>query len=690
MESAASSFLSRIERVSAPEREQLIASTAHALTGAPQLETLLGELSSRGRYEVQIAIRMATIAHDTEYLRTMLDSPDQDVLARSLTAWIHLGLRPQEVVDRVFRMSRHTRTSVYRAVRRGSRIGLAERLFPVVREHFGDAEAARILPACSSKLVAAQLPSLAYVVSNWTCLSRRHPTVFLDFMEAEGAAAAETQWPALWSRMAPGLCGTGTRFPDQVLSLTKKAVAFTPVDALRPISAALARFDADRVAEIFLDPSGNGHGLGGRALWRALTHLPDDRFAAVCLADSAHHGAQRLRAVAPERRAAIFEKMAPKTQNPSLSDVEAVSVLPEGQRVELIRSWLGRKDIEGNPAVRSALEAQLPWSEAEPLLLAATAAEAEDERARAYTVYLAAAAATRDPAVVGHVLTTLTRLHSEPYSVRQAASGALARIHPRMFAPPVLPLLLQMMSDATLARDVSEDSLRNFADLTRELLAWGVHTESLDHTEAALRGAALLTPRAVRLDFSDLGRTLPADAEGALFEVLSTQFADEARRGSFGTALDLADGLGKRTWPIGRLQRLIFSACGSTDERTARHAIELAMSNPSTRDDIGHALLDKDPSTIVIRQCGDGSATTAPTCSTECSPETAPAVSSTPMRVTSRCSIRGSAGGRPASKTSTPPPSSNTRPTRRFRCRTVSRQPCTSPICHGHINTRQL
>lgn len=108
MESAASSFLSRIERVSAPEREQLIASTAHALTGAPQLETLLGELSSRGRYEVQIAIRMATIAHDTEYLRTMLDSPDQDVLARSLTAWIHLGLRPQEVVDRVFRMSRHT------------------------------------------------------------------------------------------------------------------------------------------------------------------------------------------------------------------------------------------------------------------------------------------------------------------------------------------------------------------------------------------------------------------------------------------------------------------------------------------------------------------------------------------------------------------------------------------------------
>lgn len=169
-----------------------------------------------------------------------------------------------------------------------------------------------------------------------------------------------------------------------------------------------------------------------------------------------------------------------------------------------------------------------------------------------------------------------------------------------MFAPPVLPLLLQMMSDATLARDVSEDSLRNFADLTRELLAWGVHTQSLDHTEAALRGAALLTPRAVRLDFSDLGRTLPADAENALFEVLSTQFADEARRGSFGTALDLAEGLGKRAWPIGRLQRLIFSACGSTDERTARHAIELAMSNPSTRDDIGHALLSKDPSTVVI------------------------------------------------------------------------------------------
>lgn len=82
--------------------------------------------------------------------------------------------------------------------------------------------------------------------------------------------------------------------------------------------------------------------------------------------------------------------------------------------------------------------------------------------------------------------------------------------------------------------------------------------------------------------------------------MLSTQFADEARRGSFGTALDLADGLGKRAWPIGRLQRLIFSACGSTDERTARHAIELAMSNPSTRDDIGHALLSKDPSTVVI------------------------------------------------------------------------------------------
>ncbi|KAA0022027.1 hypothetical protein [Antrihabitans cavernicola] len=603
MESAATALLSHVERISAPARERELALTAHSAAGTPELDALLSELSSRGRYEVNIAIGMARVAGTAEYLRAMLDSHDQEVLARSIAAWLHLDLEPQAILDRLPRLSYRTRNTLYRSLRHGNRQAAADLLLPEVRKQFGDTEAARVLPACSSEIVATELPTLDYAIGSWTTISRRHTEVFLDHVDVLAKTTLESDWARLWARVAPALRWASLEFPDRVLHLMRQAVVYTPVTQMRAVAAHLARFNPDGVADVVVDPSGHGTGLVGRQLWKALRPLPDDRLASVSRAYPTQYKRAFLASLPPTPRNAVFDAIHSDPNWPADStQVSVLDVLPPAERITHARKYLARENISESPDIQFALAARLPWKEAGPTLLEATYLHDPESRGFAYPVYITIAAATRKPDVVYEMLGHLARLKSERDSTRREALRSLADISPHLYSLGSLSHLVEIVRGAVGARDCSTQSRREATRLASRLLVWGDQSGQSGHIDAAINCLRALSHSADEIDFDDFDRNLPKDAEQSVFEALATRIAQEGRHEEYNTALSLSEGLGKRAWNIPSLELAVLNACNAHDNDVARRAIALTLANRASRDRNGEAILRRDPSTIAIAE----------------------------------------------------------------------------------------
>ncbi|WP_378732416.1 hypothetical protein [Nocardia brasiliensis] len=133
---------------------------------------------------------LAAIAGDRGHLVGQLDSAGQEFVSRAVVALVRIGVAPEVLVERLPRMAHRTRRVLYRALGRGRDSSLSDALLPGVRQHFGDAEAARVLPYYSTGLVTEQLPELAYAAPNWQTLSRKHTDVVLSYLEDLAAAVA--------------------------------------------------------------------------------------------------------------------------------------------------------------------------------------------------------------------------------------------------------------------------------------------------------------------------------------------------------------------------------------------------------------------------------------------------------------------------------------------------------------------
>lgn len=70
-----------------------------------------------------------------------------------------------------------------------------------LRAEWGDTEAARLLPACSTPFVSRWLPGLVHAVDDWRRLARRHPDPVLDHAEAALADRADGQQREDWWRL---------------------------------------------------------------------------------------------------------------------------------------------------------------------------------------------------------------------------------------------------------------------------------------------------------------------------------------------------------------------------------------------------------------------------------------------------------------------------------------------------------
>ncbi|MFI6956269.1 HEAT repeat domain-containing protein [Nocardia sp. NPDC050408] len=603
----ATKLLRDIEPLTAAERQHAIAAGALRLAGRPELWQLLAELAGRGYYERIIAIRMAAVVADVavvadhEHLLAELDSGGPEFGTRAVVGLVRTGVDPEVLIERLPRMSQRIRRTMYRALGYGQRSQLADPLLPQVRRWFGDAEAARVLPNCSPPVVAKYLPELDYAVENWAALGRRHIDAVLDHVEGLAAEAGESDWPNLWRWIAAGSVPAAQRHPDRLLALATRAVRYTSIYELSSAAGQLARHDPARVAELILDPTANGTGLSGTALWRALGGLPDDRLVALGTVYSGYQRDRFLRALPLARRTIVVRQVFARTGvDPDQVPMTALDALPHQERTALARELLDRPGGADVRAVRERLIARLPWNEAEPILAEAIRRSTADERAQAYPLFIMAAAGTRDPAVVATMLESLRRLRNEQDPVRYTALQAVNNLPPSLLRAEHLTVLEQLGTEALQARDCSYPTRTTISGLARTLLRRGVEIDDPSFTDTALRLIESLATHAVFPDLNDLDRSLPHGTEQRIFAALRRRIDNDAARDQWRLTLDLADGLNKRSWKIPALQQLLIRACGARDDQVVRRAVRLALSNPSTRDQTLTTLLNRDRSLITL------------------------------------------------------------------------------------------
>lgn len=578
-------------------RQRLLAQRARELTGTPELDALLRDLHGRGEFERRVALHLAYVARHREYIEQCLSAEQTSVVRQAIGAAIRLDLPAEVFLARLPHLPTALRQVLYGTVRRRQRGALAERLLPVVRETFGAHEAASLLPVCSSAVVAAALPDLEHAITNWGALGRSHPAVLLDFVTAELAAVAPVWWPDVWRRFGGAVAGAAVSEPDRVLDLLERLVPHVPLPwQIHRVIGSLARHAPERVARMLADPRRTGHLPARQSLWRALAVTGDEQLIALARVPDGPSPARLLHAIAPSRRAAVFTGAFGDRPDAPL---DAVDELPSAARPAVARRLLALRQVADDPSRRLAVTARLSWADARDTLLAATRRATADERAEAYPLYLAAAAATRDPEVVGGVIAGLTRLANEQDPVRSVAITALGAIPGWLFRPDEADALVKLMVDAAQARDCSWQTQHAVRGLADALIHEGAMSRRPELVEAGLTGLEHLGRHMAWINLNGLDR-LPRGAEHQVFEALRPRITTDARRGRFEVLLALASGLRRRAWHMAPLQELLGQARSAKDDGVVRRAVELWLAPSAQRDERVERVFADDRSTITL------------------------------------------------------------------------------------------
>ncbi|MFJ3306342.1 hypothetical protein ACIPSA_25125 [Streptomyces sp. NPDC086549] len=183
MPTTAEQLVSALEPLSFPERLSLTARTARRLADDGQLTPLLADLDSRGPYARRLAALAAFVGRDAGFLAERLADPAPVVAGYALRAARVLPVPDRAVEAAYDDAPAALRHRLARLFASGGRTALAERLVPRLRAEWGDTEAARLLPACSTSFVSRELPGLAHAVDCWPRLASRHPDPVLDHAE---------------------------------------------------------------------------------------------------------------------------------------------------------------------------------------------------------------------------------------------------------------------------------------------------------------------------------------------------------------------------------------------------------------------------------------------------------------------------------------------------------------------------
>ncbi len=484
---------------------------------APDRAEVCAELVTRGHYERRLALVAAMVVRDPVGIAAAATSPQPLLRA---------GLFDRRITE----LSARDRRRTYRTLRRLDDPATADRLVREVREHFGDEEAAALLPACGPSVVRELLPDLEFAV-NLEAVARRHPDPVAARAEQRLAAARLEDRRALWDEVGPAVLSVD---PGRALDLVERF----PVDGYLPGSLTaygrLAAVDAGRVARLLR--STETYWLPS-AVVRRLVTLPDGELVPL----ARRHLAELLAALPPSRRGDFYDRAADPDDRPSRAVME---LLPAATRAREATRML--------PA-ETGFRAYLPWAEATTALAGDLRSSDADKRLRAWRQLVLAARLSREPRAVTELVERLDRVRNEQDPVRAAALNALTGLARRLTAAAA-PGLTRITTAAVGARDASPATFAALAGLAADTLRFQVD-------EPALREWALVTID--RVSGASAVPPLPrfdGVPPALVFDRLRGWVASAAEQGRPGPLLSLTRALGRGAYEVPELQDMLRAA----------------------------------------------------------------------------------------------------------------------------------
>ncbi|MHA7958478.1 hypothetical protein ACX9I7_12055 [Streptomyces sp. L500] len=595
----ADALLTAVAPLPFPQRVRHIALWARELGARGELGAALAELSARGTYERRVAAMAATAGRDVTWLRARLTDPDPAVRGHSVTA-VRRGLIPDAAVVAALDDAPLTvRREIARAVVAGRRTAVAEALVRPVHERWGDAEAAKLLPACGPATVAELLPALFHTAVPWSRLADRHPDAVLHEAERRLTALSEDHRRRWWQAYGFIVAATiGTR-PSKALDLLERLCPGTLPERVHRRLGRLAAADPDATLRLLTAPGREDrelHGLKPRVLRLLVRHRPPgfDAFARVMGRDD-RALARLLKTMAPSRRAECYDlAMDGRSTSHSALSHGILDVLPRARRhAEARRMAEQAREHGGSWQLILSAVAHLPVAEARPELLAATRRSEPTERAYAYKLLVRNAALTRDPAAVTELLAGLDRLRNEQQPVRSAFLAALADLRPGLFAGEAAPHLERLTTDTVEARDFSWPESHALRTLARALLREQVGGDD-EPTGWALRTLARLRGAVPSRE------DLRPGQEHEVFAALRPSLEAAADRADFTKTIQLADSLQELGHGIPGLQALLRRAIEHGTPDDGQQAAAHWLDDPRTRDARLTELLALEPSAATL------------------------------------------------------------------------------------------
>ncbi|MEG9551759.1 MULTISPECIES: hypothetical protein [Streptomyces griseus group] len=605
----AAALLDALEPLPYAGRGNELAVRASRLAAEGSLRAVLDELEDGDPYERGIAVIAASAGRDAEWIAAHLADEDAVVRGHALRAARALGV-PDTAYEKAFvDAPAVVRRHLVRAIIADRRTALADRLITVLRDTWGDIEAARLLPGCSAATVEALLPELRRSTACWSSLGHRHPGPVLDSAEDELTSLPAAGRDAWWQGCGHprGIAAATAALPHRVLDLLERfGPGRLPADLHRPVGR-LVVADPVRVARLAIRPDVCAHllrALSGTELRRLVRALPEPLLVELGRGAPDFDGLPRLlRALPPGRRTALHEAVTEvrgEGAPGSTVDTRLLDALPRSGVVAVARRAAERAGARGDAAAVLDATSYLPFDEGRPPLLAATRGSAADDRARAWSLLVGSAGRSGDPAGVATVLEDLLRLRNEQDPVRSAALTALTGVDPALFTDAVEPLLDRVAADAVEARDSSAATRSALGSLAVGVLREHAVTGQRDLLNWALRTLVRITGTSGSADLGRLDHALRRGQEHTVFDALRPWLEAGAERSDYGLVLALARAVGRRADAMPGLQDLLWQAVNYGEPSAARSAAALWLRAPAGRDERVERLLARHPSAVAL------------------------------------------------------------------------------------------
>lgn len=581
-------------------REKRLFTLGRTHRADPALDGLIRGLAAGDEFERRTALTLSIAGRRAATPRELLGDPSASVRIRAAAAVGREGDAASIDMKLLDSLAEDARRVVLREIaRRGPEV--AERLVePLAASR--PREAAVVLVACGEPTVRRLLPALGPHVRKWRVLVRGHPNAVLDWIEAEmDATPSRAIWRA-WQRFAvPLRCLTTLHGPAMLAFTVRRA----PDDVIPAcVLHRLGMWTRNHPREVFAllsrppyRPTLASWGLPKQVAAEA-RHFTDEELAALACVLLEHPArlVSLLRALAPSRRAAVFEAACSGAdKRDALWPNELLAVLPLAVRDRESQRILEWPAVHQDPTRRLDILAYRNLTEARGELEGACRTSDPDARAAAYRRLIEAS--SRHPAGISPTLALLDRTTAERDEVRAVVLGALGDVPVIRYRAEDGPILERLLRSAADAADCSAGTAGAVGRLALRLAG----PEAEPSLAAVGLDALLRIVRRTGSSVVSLDReTVPAATAARVAETLRPALDEFRRREKHDVALALAAGPD----PDGEARRILEpfleAAIDSRDSAAARNAIAAWLRPRSSRAARVRKLLDADPSVVDV------------------------------------------------------------------------------------------